>query len=492
MSSRTVKDQLARGLKATLVSRTVYILANATLMILLTRYLLTPEGYGRLTFALAVLGSMNLFMGLGWAKSGARYVTEYLETDAGQVRHIIRSTLGFVLVPTVVVGLVFLLFHADIARLLGADAIDPFLVVGIGYILLYPLSISTRLLFNAFNRIALSAGFHAVDGVGRLFFATVFVLAGFGAPGALLGYVAGFLVATVGGAIVFYRRLYRPLPSVEGLHPGLRKRILRYGVPLTVTSGANVLDKRVDAILVGVIVGPVAVGFYTLAKQIADFAIVPAQSIDTTIAPRLGERKASDELESAGRIYGTALKYVLLLYVPAGVGLAVVARPTVKYVFGADYLGAAPVLQVFAVFLVINAVNYITTNSLDYLGRGRDRAIVNGGTSLANFGLNLLLLPVIGVVGAAVATVLTHAIYTTVNVYYLQQEVPLRFGSLLLDTGGALAVSAAMGLVVVFALPYVSGLVSLVAVILVGVGVWATLSVVSGLLNLTLVREILT
>jgi O-antigen/teichoic acid export membrane protein len=488
----SVKDRLARGLRATLVSRTLYILANAALMIALTRYLLTPDGYGRLTFALAVLGSMHLFLGLGWAKSGARYVTEYLETDPTQVRYVIRSTLGYVVASAVVVGTVFWLFHGDIARLLGSGAVEPFLLVGVGYLVCYPLAVATRLLFNAFNRITWSAVLRAVDGVGRLGFATLFVLVGFGAPGALLGYVAGFLVATAAGLVVLYREFYTTLPATGDRESGLRKRILRYGVPLTVTSGADVLDKRVDAILVGVIVGPVAVGFYTLAKQIVDFAIVPAQSIDTAIAPRLGERKASDELASAGRIYGTALKHVLLLYVPAGVGLAVVAAPTIRYVFGPEYLGTVPVLQVFGVFLVINAVNYITTNSLDYLGRGRERAVVNGGTSLANFGLNLLLIPAIGVVGAAVATVVTHAVYTGANLYYLQREVPVEFGPLLIEAGGVLVISAAMGGVVVFALSYVSSLVSLLAVVLVGVGVWAVLSLASGLIDVGLVRDVLT
>lgn len=481
---------MARGFKATLASRILYILANAGLMIALTRYLLTPEGYGRLTFALAVLGSMNLLIGLGIAKSGARYVTEYLEKDATQVVHVVKTTLGTIGISVALVGTSFWLFHVRIADLLGTKSLAPLLAVGVGYIVFYPFAISTRLLCNSFNRVTWSAILRAIDALCRLTIAIGLVLVGFGAVGALMGYVGGFAVASFVGVGIFYSRFYSGLESADQPEPGLRRRILSYGVPLTVTSAADVLDKRVDAILVGILINPVAVGFYTLAKQVADFTIVPAQSIDTTIAPRLGERKASGNVETGAQIYETALKHVLLLYVPAGVGLAIVAGPTVRFVFGPAYLGAVPVLQVFSGFIVVNAVNYITANSLDYLGRGRTRAVVNGGTSLSNLGLNLLLIPTLGVAGAALATLITHAIYTFANVYYLHRELPFDVHRVTFEAGEIVAISFGMGVMVWFALPFVTGLVSLVAVVGAGVLAWSGLSIASGLLDLALVREV--
>ncbi|MDS0295236.1 flippase [Halogeometricum luteum] len=490
-SEESVRERMASGLKVSFVSQVLYVVANAGLIVVLTRYLLTPEGYGLLSFALSILGVTQLFLGLGLAKSGARFVTEYIESDETQVRHIVRTTLLYVGVATVVVSVVFWAVGGRLAGLLGRPAVEPFLAVGVGYLALYPFAIAVRLLFNAFNRVEWSGVFRTVDGVVRFVFAAGFVLAGFGAVGALYGYLAGFLVSAVLGLVVFYRRFYRSLPTGGDPESGLRRRIARYGVPLTVTSGADVLDKRVDMVLVGVLVNPVAVGYYTLAKQIADFAIVPARSIDTTLAPRLGERKASDQGQSASRIYESALRHVLLLYVPAGVGLALVAEPTIRYVFGANYLDAVPLVQLFGVLIVIDAVNQITTNSLDYLGRGRERAIANGGTSVANFVLNLLLIPAFGALGAAVATVVTHAGYTVINVSYIYREFPFRVRRLLFESGVVVGISAGMGAIVYYARTFVSGLPSLLAVIALGGAVWAALAVYSGLLDTRLVESVL-
>ncbi len=487
----TIKRRMAQGLRATLVSRTIYIFANAGLMIALTRYLLTPDGYGQLTFVLAILGSTHLFLGLGVAKSGARYVTQYLETDEAQVPHVIITAATVIFGSIAVVGAIFWTFRVDLAVALGDPSLAPLLGVGVGYLATYPLAISVRMLFNAFNRISWSALLRAIDALVRLVFAVLFVLLGFGAVGAIFGYIAGFVAAAAVGAIAFYALLYSNLPKASSPESGLRRRVLRYAVPLTVTFGADALDTRVDAILVGVLLNPLAVGFYTLAKQIADFTIVPVQAIDTTLAPRMGERKASGNLESAARIYEIALKHVLLLYLPAGVGLALVAEPAIRYVFGTGYVGAVPVLRAFGAFVLVSSINRLTTNSLDYLGRGRERALVNGGTSVSNFGLNILLIPLFGVVGAAIATVITHSAYAIGNLYFISREIPIDVKRLLVEAGGVLAIAVGMGAVVWLARSHISGLVSLATVILLGMAVWVGLSLLSGLLELDLVREIL-
>ena len=65
------KDRLARGLKMTFVARVVRVLSNAVLMVLLTRFLLSPDEYGILFLALSIIGVARLFSDLGLSKSAA-------------------------------------------------------------------------------------------------------------------------------------------------------------------------------------------------------------------------------------------------------------------------------------------------------------------------------------------------------------------------------------------------------------------------------------
>jgi len=61
----SLSERVARGVKASLIARVVYIATNSALLIVLTRYLLEPGEYGQLYFALSILGIALLFSALG-------------------------------------------------------------------------------------------------------------------------------------------------------------------------------------------------------------------------------------------------------------------------------------------------------------------------------------------------------------------------------------------------------------------------------------------
>lgn len=480
-----LSERFATGLKATLVARVVHVATNAVLMILLTRFLLSPSEYGLLFLALSVVGVARLFSDLGLAKSAARYVTEFRESDTTQIPHVLTTALRYRLVFIAVVGATLAGFSQQLASLLGEPGVEPLLLVGAAYLGFHSLSVFNSLLFQGFNRVTWSALIQIVNNVNRIVFAVLFVfLFGLGALGALLGYVIGAAVATLVGFAILYRNCYRKYERADDPEDGLSRRVLEYSVPLTLTRGASVINGKIDTILIGVFLTPAAVGFYTLAKQITSSLLAPAGSLGFTISPTYGEQKANEQFERAGRMYRKTLQYTLLLYLPAAIGLVLVAEPTIRIVFGEAYLDAVPVLQVLAFYLVVRAINEITTQALDFLGRARIRAIAKGSTAVANLGLNVLLIPAFGVVGAAVATVVTYGIYTLVNVYVMYSEVSMTVGSLARPVGTIIVVSAGMGVVVFAFAPYISSVVSLLAVVLLGVIVWGGLATASGMLDL--------
>jgi len=139
-------------------------------------------------------------------------------------------------------------------------------------------------------------------------------------PARSAGYaVAAFLAAIVGG-VVIYRRFYVPNPTAETAEPDLTKRLLEYSIPLTATRGANVLDKKVDALLVGVLMNVTAVGYYTIAKQVSDLVAAPAAAFGFTIRRRSAREKSGNKLERAAMLYRRSLETVLLLASPASPG----------------------------------------------------------------------------------------------------------------------------------------------------------------------------
>lgn len=487
----TLADRVARGVKASLLARVVHIATNSALLVVLTRYLLEPGEYGQLYFALSVLGIAILFSALGIPKATARYVTEYAETDERQIPYLLERTLLVLLALSGLVALAMVAGGKLVATLLGEPQLTPFLRLGAAFVAAKSLQTYVKTVFQGFNRVTYSALVSAVNGVARLALAVLFVVLGYGALGALAGWVAAYVLSSLLGLSILYATFYRRYDRTAEPEPGLLRRVLEYSVPTTATRASVVLDSRVDSLLLGVLAGPVAVGFYTVARQIADVCIVPAQSIGYTITPAFGEQKAADQLSRAARLYERSLENVLLLYVPAGAGLILVAEPAIRYVFTEDYLGAVPVVQLFSLFVLVRAVHKITGSGLDYLGLARVRAIARTTTALGNVGLNLLLIPQYGAVGAGTATVTTYSLYTFVNVYYIHREFSLRLGFLAKRLAQILAITSVMAGGVVLALPYVNSLVTLVGTVLLGGAVWAVLVVLSGLIDPREIRSFL-
>lgn len=488
---RALVNRISSGFKAQFVAQLLYIGSNIALILLLTRVFLTPAGYGRLHFALSVLGVVSLLAILGLPKSTARYVTEYLETDPTQVRYILRQSFVYLTVLAIGVAAVLGATSGLLASWLGQSDITPFLLAGSAYVVVYALTSHLISLFQGLNRIGWSARLKALSGVGRVVFAVAFILGGLGAIGALYGYIAGYALAGVVGVVALYLGHYRTLETTATPESGLTRRLLEYSVPLTATKGAGALDKKVDAILVGTLLNPAAVGYYILAKQVSDVLVAPAGSFGFALSPTIGEQAAGGQHDTAASLYQSSLRHLLLFYIPAATGLILVAEPTIRFIFGAEYLPAVPVVQVFALYVVVHTVNQITSDGLDYLGRARSRAIAKGIAAVSNFLLNLALIPAVGVIGAAIATVITHTFYTLANVAVINSELDLDFQRLLVDTGRVLAITVGMAGTVFLARPYVAGPATFVGVVLLGGGVWLTLSMVSGLLDPTRVKSVL-
>lgn len=477
-----VTSRIISGFKATLGARLVNTLSNGLLIVLLAGVLLTPDEYGLLFLIISIVSVAQLGTDLGLARSVARFVSDRKETDPGSIPFLLRSSIRYrLLLLGVVIGLLVLL-REHIAAALDTPELETLLLGGAAYLCVLSLFSYHRTLFQGFNRVDLSAVLEVTNNLGRFLFVVAFTFLGLGVVGALFGYFLGALLATAVGAVLLYRRFYVEYPDVGGSR-SLRDRLLKYSVPLTASQSANVLDRQIDTILVGYFLSPAAVSHYVLGKQISEFVTVVSGSLGFSISPSFGEQKATDSLDRAARIYEQSLQYVLLFYVPAAAGLILVAEPAITLVFSEDYADAVPVLQVLGVYVVFQSVTDVTTNGLDYLGRAKARAVAKGITSVGNVFLNVLLIPIYGVVGAALATAITFGTYTLVNVYVMHLELSLDFRRIGRTLGLAAGITSVMSVSVMFFLPYVSNLPTLVAVVALGAAIWITLVTLSGFVN---------
>ena len=486
----SVVNKLKSGFRAQLTSQAVSAAVGGVITVVLAR-LLTPNEYGLFFLAISVFGFCKVFTRLGIARSAGRYIAEYKEQGPEQLPHIIRTAAIVNTLTIAIAALVLGFGHQQIAALLQQPELAPLLLFGILYLGFTTYATFLSKVWQGFEEITLASLIEICSQLGRLVFSVGFVLAGFGAMGALGGYVVATAIPVVIGSVILYRNYYKVGETAAAVEAGLRRRIVEYSIPITATNTADRVDKEIDTILIGVFLSPVAVGQYVIGKKVVRFIETPMNAVGFTLSPTFGAQKAEGNIDRASRIYETALRHILLLYIPAGVGIILVAEPFIDLFFGADYLGAVPVLQVLGVFVVLQAITKLSGNGLDYLGRARSRAIAKTVASVVNVVLNVALIPTIGIVGAALATVVTHGMYTLFTLYIIAQEFDLNGRRLGGQVVRICAVTVVMAAFVVLFVDQISGLITLFVVVGAAVAVWAVLSVLTGLLDPQRVKSML-
>jgi O-antigen/teichoic acid export membrane protein len=483
----TSLSDIASRFRAELTSRIVAAISGALLMVILAR-LLNPDDYGLLFLSISIFTVISLFSKLGLAKSTARYISEYKNSSQSQIPYIIRFSLLMNIILITVVTALTILFNDLISKIVGESEMASILLFGSVFIFSNSIFIYSRIVLQGYEAIEWSSFIHIAGSLSKPIFAIGFVVLGFGTIGALYGYILGYFVGGVVGLYIIYVGIYKKIESAPAMEEGLAQRIAEYAIPLTATDTAEILDKEIDTILVGLLLSPVAVSFYVIGKQVTQLATTPMKALGFTLSPTLGAEKASGNIEHATKIFETAFVHSLLIYIPAAAGLLILSEPLVELVFGEEYLGAVPVLQVLAIYSILWAITRITSETLDFVGRAKMHAIVKSATSVLNVVLSVYLIIELGVVGAALATVFAYILYSISNLYLIYGVFKFRVRYVIKETLKITSVTIVMSIVVFNLADYVDNILNFIGVVIVGVTIWLILSVLLGVLDVNKIR----
>jgi len=476
---------IGRGVRLQLVSRAAVIGASLAGQVAVAR-LLGPEGNGLLASATTVLAVGMLAADLGVNTAASRALAQAFYQDPRAARRIARTGLALKLVLTGAVAAAMALFAGPIARALGGgDALAPLIAwAGLQLVLDNLATYSFRGL-QGLHRDGPLAFVQALSGVGSPLLAAALVSAGMGPPGAIVGRAAGAGIAAVAGVAGLLAAL-RALGAIasqpkdnaaDATSGDLVRELARYARQILWVNVAFLVFFRLDQALVQLFLGVDALGLYNPAASIVEKCLLPVASIATVAAPRFAAIADPAAHERLRALFASIVRSTTLLYAPAAAGLALLAPDAVVAVFGAPYTGAGPVLRAYGAALLLLAHATLLGQLLDYLGKGRARALAFLGAALADIACNVWLLPRIGIVAPVASLALT---FTPLVLFYGASvaralAAPLR--PVALDLGAALLGAGVMAAAITLArppegtasLPALAGLVALGALVYGGV-----------------------
>jgi O-antigen/teichoic acid export membrane protein len=261
--------------------------------------------------------------------------------------------------------------------------------------------------------------------------------------------------------------------SPRHFDPDLFRKMLAFGVPLIAYELAAVMLNIGDRYVIEALLGSGPLGEYSAAYNLCDYVrAVAFVSVAQAIAPMYvsswGERGEAE----TRRFVQEALRYLLMLAVPVVAGLAAVGGDLLALLASEKYRHGATVIPWVTAGMGIDAAVAIVGAGLFIHKRTATLAGLVAGCAVLNIGLNLVLVPRYGILGAGIATFLSYAALTVAVQRASAKAMPVAFPWR--DALKFMLLAGVMYLVVV-ELPVGHSPVSLVARIMSGVLVYGLL-----------------
>jgi O-antigen/teichoic acid export membrane protein len=216
------------------------------------------------------------------------------------------------------------------------------------------------------------------------------------------------------------------------------------------------------------------VGFFRLAVRMAALPVtLLPTAFSLVLTPAIAEQFGKGDTEKIKTIYLNSVRYLLIVALPLEVGMIVLARPIISLLYGAEYL---PVVIIMQILLLPSAIVSIC-NAASAVNFGTNRPIIILNTnilfSLTNIGLNIWLIPIYGILGAAAISSVSAVCASAIMIRYASKRVgaiwPVR------DTLKVTAASLIMGVVVYIIQSYMSIIPSLVLGVPIGIIIYSIL-----------------
>lgn len=369
---------------------------------------LGADALGLYALGMSVVGLLGLVNAAGLPSAAPRFIAEYQSRgDFLRLGAFLRRSFGLLSVGNLLLGTVLIAIGPWIAvHLYHAPALSAYFSFFALIMLFGVLSTFFGQAMAGYQDVAKRTIItHFVGTPANMIFAVILISVGFGLRGYLAAQVAsGLLVLVLLGISVWKTtpaeaRVPAPKAKIE-------KEVIAFSATAFGIAGIEFFLAQTDKIVLGYYLEPRRVGVYAVATALVGFVPIALQSVNQIFSPTIAELYASGKRALLQQLYATLTKWILMLTVPLALTMIFLARPLMT-IFGKGFEAGTSVVVIGAIGQLLNCA----VGSVGYLllmSGNQTRLIrIQAWNAALMIGLSLLLVPRLGILGAAIASAVT-------------------------------------------------------------------------------------
>jgi O-antigen/teichoic acid export membrane protein len=272
------------------------------------------------------------------------------------------------------------------------------------------------------------------DVVVRGFASIGLALAGAGVWSIVIGYLAGTVALTITLWVMVPWR-----PRLELRFEGL-SHMVRFGGSITGIDVMSAINRNVDLVAVGTVLGAAALGLYSLAYRIPELLVLNFAVVGSYVLFPAFATLRREEMRDA---YLTSFRYIVAITLPLAIGIFVLASPLMLALFGDQWVGADGAMQALSLFALMIAFD-IPAGTV-YKATGRADVLFK--LAIPRFFVLVALMVLVadqGITTVAYAQVGVGALFLSIQLYLTKRLLGAGFLVLARVAAPAVAATAAM------------------------------------------------
>lgn len=381
-----------------LVAKILSVIISFFVTIYLVRYL-GPEHYGNLSYAVSFVGIFSVISTLGIDNVLYRELIMYPEkrNEYLGTAFILKLTAGILATISTILGALFLSTD-DVSKLIILILSGTF-IFNAFYVVIYEFQANVEQKYPSLVSLAVVIILNILK-IGVIVFDQGIIYIGF----VLL------LESILYAALFAYIRTKRyGKISSWSFNKGTATNILRDSWPFIFIALFASIYARIDQVMLKHLIDSSAVGLYDAAVRIAEVWLFLPGIIASSLFPAIINAKNSSIREYKKRLIFLTILLIIIAFIVAGLS-TIISKTLIVLLYGPDFLASAAIFSIYIWSGIFVSISVVLHYFLLAENKRRLIFLSSLGTMILNVSLNIVLIPILGITGAAWATLISYAI----------------------------------------------------------------------------------
>lgn len=297
-----------------------------------------------------------------------------------------------------------------------------------------------------------------------LILVTYFVIIGTGILGVLIGLlISGFIIFVINIGLII-KEIGFKFPKFSYI-----KKYLEFGIPTIPSYLSLWIVESSDRYVIGFFLGLAFVGYYSPGYTLGNMLGMLIAPMSFLLPPLLSKNYDLDNLGYIHKILKYSTKYFLLIAIPSVFGLSMLSMPVLLILSTPEIAQQGYLITPFtATSVLFIGLSSIISNVLIFKNKTKIIGTIWTLAAVLNLGLTIILVPYFGIIGAAIATLITYiftfVLITHYSLKYFKIDIEILF------IVKSIIASSLMSMLIYFWQP--SGILNILAVILVSAAIY--------------------